>query len=89
MKQAKISRRSFLLGLGVLSSAALLTACSQPSSASSTALRSALPGPGVSARSCAATAASSCARRSSGTIRAAGLPLKLHCQPGGSVPRPK
>lgn len=37
MKQAKISRRSFLLGLGVLSSAALLTACRLPSSASSAA----------------------------------------------------
>lgn len=37
MKQAKISRRSFLLGLGVLSSAALLTACSPPNSASSAA----------------------------------------------------
>lgn len=37
MKQAKISRRSFLLGLGVLSSAALLTACSQSNSASSAA----------------------------------------------------
>ena len=37
MKQAKISRRSFLLGLGVLSSAALLTACRPPNSASSAA----------------------------------------------------
>ena len=27
MKQSKISRRSFLLGLGFLSSAAVLTAC--------------------------------------------------------------
>lgn len=57
MKQAKISRRSFLLGLGVLSSAALLTACSQSNSASSAASsqpaassRPALPSP--PSRSC-------------------------------------
>ena len=34
MKQSKISRRSFLLGLGAVSAAAALTACGGSSSAS-------------------------------------------------------
>ena len=34
MKQSKISRRSFLLGLGAVSAAAVLTACGGSSSAS-------------------------------------------------------
>ena len=34
MKQSKVSRRSFLLGLGAVSAAAVLTACGGSSSAS-------------------------------------------------------
>ena len=37
MKQSKISRRSFLLGLGAVSAAAVLTACGGSSSASTAA----------------------------------------------------
>lgn len=43
MKQSKISRRSFLLGLGVLSSAALFTACGSSSSSSESASSSETP----------------------------------------------
>ena len=46
MKQSKVSRRSFLLGLGAASAAAVLTACGS-SSASTTASGSAASGSGV------------------------------------------
>ena len=46
MKQSKISRRSFLLGLGAVSAAAALTACGG-SSASTAASGSAASGSGV------------------------------------------
>ena len=44
MKQSKISRRSFLLGLGAVSAAAVLTACGGSSSASTAASGSAASG---------------------------------------------
>ena len=44
MKQSKISRRSFLLGLGAVSAAAVLTACGGSSSASTAAAGSAASG---------------------------------------------
>lgn len=47
MKQSKISRRSFLLGLGAVSAAAVLTACGGSSSASTAASGSAASGSSV------------------------------------------
>ena len=47
MKQSKISRRSFLLGLGAVSAAAVLTACGGSSSASTAASGSAVSGSSV------------------------------------------
>lgn len=47
MKQSKISRRSFLLGLGAVSAAAVLTACGGSSSASTAASSSAASGSSV------------------------------------------
>ena len=47
MKQSKISRRSFLLGLGAVSAATVLTACGGSSSASTAASGSAASGSSV------------------------------------------
>ena len=61
MKNAKISRRSFLLGLAACSAAGVLTACKGTDAPSGSTASSVVEQPASSAASSAASAASSAA----------------------------